>query len=43
MGHAGKRYPGFDGQRTTLFLTVNPSYLYVLSDDDLDNPTLTIE
>lgn len=31
------------GQRTTLFLTVNPSYLYVLSDDDLDNPTLTIE
>ena len=31
------------GQRTTLFLTVNPSYLYVLSNDDLDNPTLTIE
>lgn len=31
------------GQRTTLFLTVNPSYLYVLSNEDLDNPTLTID
>lgn len=31
------------GERTTLRLTVNPTYLYVLSDADLDNPTLTIE
>ncbi len=31
------------GERTRLRLTVNPTYLYVLSDADLDNPTLTIE
>lgn len=30
------------GQRVQLNLTVNPSYLYVLSDPDLDNPTITI-
>lgn len=29
------------GQRVQLNLTVNPSYLYVLSDPDLDNPTVT--
>lgn len=31
------------GERTVLRLTVNPTYLYVLSDADLDNPSLTIE
>lgn len=31
------------GERTLVRLTVNPTYLYVLSDADLDNPTLTIE
>ena len=30
------------GTRTTLNLTVAPSYLYVLSDDDLDNPTVEL-
>lgn len=30
------------GQRVQLNLIVNPSYLYVLSDPDLDNPTLII-
>ena len=30
-------------KRTLLTLTVNPTYLYVLSDPDLDNPTITIE
>jgi hypothetical protein len=30
------------GQRVQLNLTVNPTYLYVLSDPDLDNPTITI-
>lgn len=29
-------------KRTVLTLTVNPTYLYVLSDPDLDNPTVTI-
>ena len=29
-------------QRTILTLTVNPTYLYVLSEPDLDNPTVTI-
>ena len=29
------------GQRVQLNLTVNPTYLYVLSDPDLDNPTVT--
>jgi len=29
-------------KRTVLTLTVNPTYLYVLSDPDLDNPTITI-
>lgn len=31
------------GQQVTLTLTVNPTYLYQLSDPDLDNPTFTIE
>ena len=30
------------GQRVLLNMTVNPTYLYVLSDPDLDNPTITI-
>lgn len=29
-------------QRTKLTLTVNPTYLYVLSDPDLDNPTIVV-
>lgn len=31
------------GQQVTLTLTVNPTYLYQLSDPDLDNPTFTLE
>ena len=31
------------GQRVQLNLTVNPTYLYVLSDPDLDNPTVKVE
>ena len=31
------------GQRVQVNMTVNPTYLYVLSDPDLDNPTLSIE
>ena len=31
------------GQKVQVNLTVNPTYLYVLSDPDLDNPTITIE
>ena len=31
------------GQRVQVNLTVTPTYLYVLSDPDLDNPTITIE
>ena len=31
------------GQRVQLDLTVNPTYLYVLSEPDLDNPTITVE
>ncbi len=31
------------GGRTTLTLTVKPTYLYVLADPDLNNPTLKIE
>ena len=30
------------GQKYTFNLTVNPTYLYVLSDPDLDNPTVTV-
>lgn len=31
------------GDQLTLTLTVKPTYLYVLSDNDLDNPTMTID
>ena len=31
------------GCRYTISLTINPTYLYVLSDPDLDNPTIQIE
>lgn len=31
------------GEERTLLLTIDPSYLYVLSDPDLDNPTIKIE
>jgi hypothetical protein len=30
------------GEKYTFNLTVNPTYLYVLSDPDLDNPTVTV-
>ena len=30
------------GEERTLLLTIDPSYLYVLSDPDLDNPTIKI-
>jgi hypothetical protein len=30
------------GQQKNVILTVNPTYLYVLSDGDLDNPVITI-
>lgn len=30
------------GYERTLVLTVNPTYLYILSDNDLDNPTITV-
>ena len=30
------------GNERTLVLTVNPTYLYILSDHDLDNPTITV-
>ena len=30
------------GQRVLLNMTVNPTYLYVLSEPDLDNPTIKI-
>lgn len=30
------------GQKKTVILTVQPTYLYVLSDEDLDNPVITI-
>jgi len=31
------------GRRYTIYLTINPTYLYVLSDPDLDNPTVSVE
>ena len=30
------------GQQVTINMTVSPTYLYVLSDPDLDNPTITV-
>lgn len=32
----------FRGSRYTITLTVNPTYLYVLSEDELDSPTLVV-
>ena len=43
---AENRLPAFTiarGEKTTVNLTVEPTYLYVLSDDDLDNPTVKID
>jgi hypothetical protein len=34
-----KQYPGYEH---TITITVNPTYLQVLSDDDLDNPTIKV-
>lgn len=31
------------GRRYTINLTINPTYLYMLSDPDLDNPTVSVE
>ena len=31
------------GRRYTVNLTINPTYLYMLSDPDLDNPTVSVE
>lgn len=31
------------GCRYTISLTINPTYLYILSEPDLDNPTVTVE
>ena len=31
------------GQKRTITVTVNPTYLYVLADPDLDNPTISID
>jgi hypothetical protein len=31
------------GKRYTVNLTIQPTYLYVLSDPDLDSPTVTVE
>ena len=31
------------GQRRPIKLNVSPTYLYILSDEDLDNPTITIQ
>lgn len=43
---ATNRLPNLDatrGQKVQVNMTVNPTYLYVLSEPDLDNPTITIE
>ena len=31
------------GKKRIITVTVNPTYLYVLADPDLDNPTITID
>lgn len=36
---SSKKYPGYEH---TITITVNPTYLQVLSDDDLDNPTIKV-
>ena len=33
---------GGRGEKATINLTVNPTYLYMLSEPDLDNPTMTV-
>ena len=43
---ATNKLPNLDavrGQKVQVNLTVNPTYLYVLSEPDLDNPTITVE
>ena len=43
---ATNKLPNLDavrGQKVQVNLTVNPTYLYVLSEPDLDNPTIKIE
>ena len=43
---ATNKLPNLDatrGQKVQINMTVNPTYLYVLSDPDLDNPTITID
>ena len=43
---ATNKLPNLDatrGQRVQVNMTVNPTYLYVLSEPDLDNPTIKIE
>ena len=43
---ATNRLPNLDatrGQKVQVNMTVNPTYLYVLSEPDLDNPTIKIE
>ena len=31
------------GKKTTLVLTVEPTYLYQISDDELDNPSISLK
>jgi hypothetical protein len=31
------------GKKTSLTLTVEPTYLYQLSEDELDNPTIVVK
>jgi hypothetical protein len=38
----GTEEPIKAGERVTITLTVNPTYLYVLSDQELDNPTIVV-
>ena len=43
---ATNKLPNLDatrGQKVQVNMTVNPTYLYVLSEPDLDNPTITID
>ena len=35
--------PAAPGKKKTITLTVKPTYLYILSDNDLDNPIITTE
>lgn len=40
--HIKLQYDLKSGQKHIINITVNPTYLYVLSDPDLDNPTFTV-